>query len=53
TVVGDVGCFSSNQVTCRNSVGNCIIPLRFVWNGTPCGSGTVFITYQIWFMMVY
>ncbi|XP_052253235.1 mucin-5AC-like [Dreissena polymorpha] len=41
TVVGDVGCFSSNQVTCRNSVGNCIIPLRFVWNGTPCGSGTI------------
>ncbi|WAR04841.1 VM3E2-like protein, partial [Mya arenaria] len=42
SVSGDAGCYSSGQVSCRTSPGgSCSTSLStYVWNGTPCGSGT-------------
>ena len=34
-------CFLSGQVSCQSTpTGSCSSDLRFVWNGTPCGSTT-------------
>ncbi|XP_052803086.1 zinc metalloproteinase/disintegrin-like [Mya arenaria] len=43
SVSGDAGCYSSGQVSCRTSPGgSCSTSLStYVWNGTPCGSGTM------------
>ncbi|XP_052813928.1 serine-rich adhesin for platelets-like [Mya arenaria] len=42
SVIGDAGCYRSGEVSCRTSPGgSCSTSLTtFVWNGTPCGSGT-------------